>query len=100
MNLNFTDTTDNDVRLTTGSSSPDQPTTNTDVRETSTTNTNDMGETISTDSQRSTTASTTAGTVSTGTSTPEEFEDPTASPIFSCSVFTKDLETILHLTVS
>ena len=86
------------------SSSPDQPTTNTDMGEISTTNTNDIGETTTTDAQRSTTASTTAGTVastiSTGTSTSEEFEDHTASPIFSCSVFTKELETILHSTVS
>ena len=95
-NFDFTDTTDNNVSLIT-SSSPDQPTTNTDMGETSTTTTNDMGETTTTDAQRSTTARTTAGTVSTGTSTSE---DPTASPIFSCSVFTKELETILHSTVS
>ncbi len=92
--------TADDNNMHTGSSGPDQPTTNTDAGETSTAITN-MGGASTTDTQQSTTAGTTAGTTVTytGTSTSAEFEG-SASPIFSCSIFTMELEIILHSTVS
>ena len=98
----------------TGSNSPNQPNTDTDMGETSTAGTGrpttnaDMGETSTTvtdhtEQLQSTSTTASASPTTSGTSTSTlNFEETqgTPSPISSCSVLTMKLETILNSMVS
>ena len=117
----LTDTTDDMMNFTTmsyhstGSNSPNQPNTDTDMGETSTagtgrptTNADIPGETSTTvtdhtEQLQSTSTAASASPTTSGTSISTlNFEETqgTPSPISSCSVLTMKLETILNSTVS